>query len=133
MLTEKHMTDAFAYLTGSRRQGKSALRERLLSEAVSHGISAHVIGFDPASQRPTAREVKDLRVGDPPFRGRSLDSVWWDELAKMTQQVPVKPIVAHKPLSEISNADLVMEMLKRGFAVMKLPEDGGPPTALRDG
>lgn len=126
------MTDAFAYMMGGRRQGKSALRERLMSDAVSHGISAHIIGFDPASQRPTAREVRDMHVGDPPLHGRKIEQTWIDEISKMTRHIPVKPIIAHKPLAEISNADLVMEMLKRGFAVMKLPDDGGPPTALRD-
>lgn len=45
--------------------------------------------------------------------------------------------VQHRPapttLDTFKTPELVMEMLKRGFAVMKLPEGGGPPETLRDG
>lgn len=34
-------------------------------------------------------------------------------------------------IADFSNAEMVMDMLRRGYAVMKLPEDGGPPEVLR--
>lgn len=41
----------------------------------------------------------------------------------------------HRPVEEqlakFGDADLIMEMLKRGYAAMKLPSDGGPPEVLR--
>lgn len=43
-----------------------------------------------------------------------------------TLQAKVEP-----PLKKFSNSELIMEMLERGFAVMKLPADGGPPETLR--
>lgn len=55
-----------------------------------------------------------------------------EELKRAMYQIPVpQMIITHKPLAELATVDLVMEMLKRGFAVMKLPEDGGIPEVLK--
>lgn len=40
--------------------------------------------------------------------------------------------VLEKPLTEYHDVDMIMEMLRRGYAVMKLPADGKPPEVLRD-
>jgi hypothetical protein len=77
------------------------------------------------------------------IQGQAATMIGWDESSKLTLErmkliaermnhsVAPKPIVQTKILSDYSNADLVMEMIRRGFAVMKLPEGGGPPEALR--
>lgn len=78
------------------------------------------------------------------FYGRALSSSWTDESAKIDEQAlrslarygtsaRVQQMPKNKPLIEISNADLVMEMLRRGFVVMKCPEPGVMPEALKDG
>ncbi len=36
-----------------------------------------------------------------------------------------------KALTDYSDAELVMHMIERGYACMKLPKDGGPPEVLR--
>jgi hypothetical protein len=36
-----------------------------------------------------------------------------------------------KALADYSDAELVMHMIERGYACMKVPADGGPPKALR--
>lgn len=38
---------------------------------------------------------------------------------------------AEKTLADFKDAELVMEMIRRGYAAMKLPSDGGPPEVLR--
>lgn len=38
---------------------------------------------------------------------------------------------ADKTLADFGDAELVMEMIRRGYAAMKLPADGGPPEVLR--
>lgn len=56
------------------------------------------------------------------------DAIVYGVGAKL-QHVP--PTVQVKHLSDYTDAEMVMDMLRRGFAVMRLPEDGGPPEALR--
>ena len=66
------------------------------------------------------------------FRGRDISDAWWEEqLALMQVPSRIVRLPDNKPLDEIDNATLVMEMIKRGFAVMKLPENGEPPEALK--
>lgn len=49
-----------------------------------------------------------------------------------TQATAAKQMqVKTKTLDDFGTADLVMEMLKRGFAVMKMPEDGSLPETLK--
>lgn len=43
----------------------------------------------------------------------------------------VAPTPLPRPLGQYTNSELVMEMIRRGYAVMKLPKDGGPPETLR--
>jgi hypothetical protein len=40
-------------------------------------------------------------------------------------------MLASKELTDYSDAELVMHMIGRGYACMKLPKDGGPPEVLR--
>lgn len=47
---------------------------------------------------------------------------------------PPMPMIPPMPdVKTFSNAELIHEMLERGFAVMKLPAAGGPPEVLKDG
>lgn len=130
-LGEQHLKDALAYM--ARGSDYRAMRDKLMGSAVTHGTGACISGFGrPTAQTASAPKVEPLRAGDPPFHGVDLNQRWFEEYVKAVQ-TPPKPMVVHKPLEDIDNATLVMEMIKRGFAVMKLPADGGPPTALRDG
>lgn len=50
-------------------------------------------------------------------------------------QSQVSPITAmrDKPLTAFTDAELIMDMLRRGYAVLKCPEPGEPPETLKDG
>jgi hypothetical protein len=97
----------------------------------------------PAFDLGTDESQSVSRLDDRKFVDRIIyadDLAALDELKRkvhrdMMQQLPQpRPIVMkdpNRPLSEISNAELVMEMLKRGYACMKLPEDGSLPQALK--
>lgn len=72
------------------------------------------------------------------FKGVDLTHIWIDEASHITDavkygQIPPDLIrTESKKLSDYSDADLIMEMISRGYAAMKLPRDGGPPKVLRD-
>lgn len=94
------------------------------------GVDRVEMGFDPGySDQMVARlhrvgrpvEVKSITMSEIDEHLR--DAVLYGRGAL---QARVEP-----PLKKFSNAELVMEMLERGFAVMKLPADGGPPETLR--
>lgn len=40
-------------------------------------------------------------------------------------------VVSEDPLAKFKDHELIMALLKRGYAAMKLPSDGGPPEVLR--
>lgn len=57
--------------------------------------------------------------------------MYQDMLSALTDKqhrVPIQP-----SLTTYKDAELVMDMIRRGYAVMKLPEGGGPPDVLRKG
>lgn len=84
------------------------------------------------------KSLKDRLVGgDVPVKIQGLDATFLgfdeshviDALAYGQAQARVtRP--SHKPLTDYSDAELVMEMIRRGYAAMKLPADGGPPKVL---
>lgn len=51
--------------------------------------------------------------------------------ARLRRLPPSPPVVVVKTLADYSDADLVMEMMRRGYAAMKLPADGSAPEVLR--
>lgn len=62
---------------------------------------------------------------------------WSDDLA---EQVRAQAVAAQikavttgraRSLPDYSDAEMVMDMIRRGYAVMKLPEGGGPPEVLK--
>jgi hypothetical protein len=69
-----------------------------------------------------------LRAGDP-----LVDAA--DEILQALTQVKAQPRVktSEEKLAEFSDTELIMEMLRRGYAVLKCPEPGQPPEALKDG
>lgn len=52
---------------------------------------------------------------------------WQSQIETQTHYKAIR----EKTLGDFSDAELVMEMIKRGYATMKLPKDGGPPEVLR--
>ena len=120
-----------AFDTG-RRQGKTAFAEYEYQGDVVRGL------------RNLDVEQSQDRLHRPGLRPR-IEHIWVDEAAKVgpeimrkmledqwstttSQRVPAK---VHKALDEYTDADLIMEMIRRGYAAMKLPESGGPPEALK--
>ncbi len=99
----------------------------LLAEA-SRGVNVNTFGSPPK-----------------PINGIEVNRVFADESGNLVQhQIDAMTYLAdiqvqsrlhrtstQKTLSDFSDADLVMEMIKRGYAAMKLPKDGGPPETLR--
>lgn len=77
--------------------------------------------------RQQGKTAAQLLEEDESFMAKhQIDALKYAMQGAMTQQVPKKP-----DIRTVSDAEMVMEMIRRGFAVMKLPEDGGPPEALR--
>lgn len=70
------------------------------------------------------------------IQGRELTFIGFDESSHIGDALLYGQSASrmHRPaeeqLAKFSNAELVMEMLKRGYAVMKCP-DGQPPETLR--
>lgn len=62
---------------------------------------------------------------------------WSDDLAEQARaqavaaQVKAATAVRARSLPDFSDAEMVMDMIRRGYAVMKLPEGGGPPEVLK--
>jgi len=73
-------------------------------------------GDVPLTHIPCGLDV-DKHLSDAAIYGLSAARIY---------RAPVEP-----PLKTFSNAQLIHEMLERGFAVMKLPSDGGPPESIR--
>lgn len=84
------------------------------------------------------------RGDDIAINGHKVTFLAYDELRLSTLDEHARDALAyglaasrlHRPRSEktladFSDADLVMEMIRRGYAAMKLPADGGPPETLR--
>lgn len=121
---------------GGQRSGKTAAQlERLILEAQKHPGSRLEQTFDNMYQqhlvglkRPgTQPEI--VRISPEELAGvdqHILDALKYGFGASQTQVAPETPAI-----EKHTNAEMVMEMLRRGFAVMKLPEDGGPPEVFR--
>lgn len=69
----------------------------------------------------------------------SPNPVWIDEASIFKQDIldaaiygqSASHVRREKTLADFGDAELVMEMIRRGYAAMKLPADGGPPEVLR--
>ncbi len=48
-----------------------------------------------------------------------------------SQQAPPQVQIVEKPISDLKTADMIMELLGRGYAVIKMPEGGGVPDVLK--
>jgi hypothetical protein len=47
------------------------------------------------------------------------------------QQAQPQVQIVEKPISDFKTADMIMELLGRGYAVIKMPEGGGLPEVLK--
>ncbi len=93
------------------------------------GVDRVELGIDPATGQAESRMH---RIGRPPEIHRMdvtddhiRDAILYGRGARVQYSPPT--------LEKFSNAELIHEMLERGFAVMKLPAAGGPPETLRNG
>lgn len=82
--------------------------------------------------KPKYRTYKDvleiLTSGQKPV---SLDDHLKD-VAIYGQAATIQRAPVQTSLSSYTDAELIMDMIRRGYAVMKLPEGGGPPDVLRE-
>lgn len=107
------------------------------SAAVSSGKRANALlaQFRKAYPELAKHQTEVVKPGE--FRGQVHDAVFVDEachisdamkygsLADRLLRMPSAqriPVQIKKPLSEFATAELVMELLGRGFAVQKVPE-----------
>ena len=112
MKQEDHLADAIRYATLStpNYSGYLGTSEKHALEAVIRKLEAE-------------EQIRKLEAAEQIRRQ-----------VKIAQHVASYPkSTATKPPSpgDFTTPDLIMELLSRGFAVMKLPEDGGFPEAIR--
>ena len=111
---------------GGRQQGKTAAQ--VFAEALR------------SMRESMTSEQAESRLHRYHERYPEIGNVWMDEAGRMNQHTidvlqhaKRTPVVAIKQLADYHDAEMVMEMIRRGYAVMKLPADGGPPESLRNG
>lgn len=122
---------------GGRQQGKTAAQ--VLEEAMRDVGQERQ--FADAFRHYMEREQAESRLHRHRQRHPEISKVWIDEAGKLDQHaidalkyaMQPPPVIVKQDVKEISDADMVMEMIRRGYAVMKLPADGGPPESLRNG
>lgn len=96
---------------------------------VAPGLSRHL--FKQAFDRLHRAEQAPVEVQYVSFdEAGSIDQHMIDA---MKYGVGVQWVQGPPSIKTFSNTQLIHEMLERGFAVMKLPVDGGPPEVLKDG
>lgn len=96
--------------------------------------------FEDLLDRMLARKRRELSDMDTPAEfassilwvgdnnALSACAQWEQQLARFQRTTDAQ----NKPaLNDFAAPELVMEMIRRGFAVMKLPENGEPPEALQ--
>lgn len=93
-----------------------------LGRPVIHHIDP--AGFDHTSLSQYGSKIRNSEEdADAEFRKQLNDAVRYGTSTAKTVRV--------KGPADFSDAEMVMDMIRRGYAVMKLPADGGPPEALR--
>lgn len=115
---------------GGKRGGKEFARQLRLQTALQSGDKSRALETLDLSVEQ-ARSRLHRRGGGP-----EVHTVYLDESSHLSDAF-VYGLGAQKSafggaraLSEYKDAELVMEMLKRGFAVMPVP-DNGPPGTLK--
>lgn len=81
-------------------------------------------------QRPALPPIKVHHINPAAIDQHMIDAMMYGQGAQ-TLRAPPPPVVP--TIESFRDAELIMEMLKRGYACMKLPADGGPPEVLRNG
>lgn len=133
---------------GGRSQGKSML-QGLVNEALNKGkklnalydieTAGRVAGMSPLSTLRSQEAVDRVRTATtiPPRitvdESIGLNDPWKHMMAGLGDSKSSYSAwgAERKLLHDYSDAELVMEMIRRGYAAMKLPGDGGPPEVLR--
>ena len=126
---------------GGRRGGKEFARQMELQKMVRTVPEARKLVDDfrekfPMPQIPKASDMEIEQAKSRLWRnGRDIDCVFIDESSHLSDAIAYglgakRVFGGPRALSEYENHELVMEMLKRGFAVMPIP-DQGPPDVLK--
>lgn len=137
-----HAGDAVGYaLYGGGMGGGKAFGRQL-----SGGPNLQSVRKGSPQEQAISQRVEEL-LRDYRARHPSITQVWVDEVSHVDQEgfryaleeqaksrlarqtVPAK---ITKPIDEWTDAELIMEMIRRGYAAMKLPEAGGPPEVLKN-
>lgn len=107
----------------------AALQHETARKTINGGLDLQqVVKMDPAAKDPSDYEV---------IRGRELTFVGIDESSHIRDAFlygqsasRMHRVTPKTPLGEYSDADLIMHMLNRGYAVLKCPNQ--TPEVLRD-
>lgn len=102
-----------------------------MADRISDQLKAafDAVGIKWPTEKPPV--IPELRVVDyttiqtPDW----LDKYYLDPAANAYQ---ARARLQEKTLVDFPDHEMVMEMIRRGYAVMKLPKDGGPPEVLRN-
>ena len=89
--------------------------------------------FDPPGQPIRVRPDTDV------VHGRELSRVWLNEIDNhlvdavaygSTATHTAGPVSPRRTISEFADSELIMELLGRGYAAIKMPKDGSLPKVL---
>jgi hypothetical protein len=118
---------------GARQMGKTARLAELArpgAGAFERGILAHqaIDRFHRFEQTPAKPEVTFIGHDEA---GDSAIDAWLYGASMIKQRLLTGMPKPRTRLDEFTDAELVMHMLGRGYACMKVPASGEPPETLR--
>lgn len=130
--------DATAYMLYG---GAAGMGGKSFARQVRAGLNLQSVKRGSDLEQHIRKQIEQHRALNP-----SITQVWVDEVSHVDlegfryaleeqaksrlsrQTIPAK---ITKPIDEWTDAELIMEMIRRGYAAMKLPEAGGPPEVLK--
>lgn len=125
-------------MAGGVKGGKAHERsvfDRIAEYADKAGINLQRVGVDKSHAADATGYLlhphQQAVVEDAAFKGRGLSYTYFDELPHTSKEdwermrASINPkVLREKTLADFNDAELVMEMIRRGYAAMKLPEQG---------
>lgn len=79
-----------------------------------------------------AAQVANQWLMPPPNFGPAIPNrEWLNPTSGIVHNPPMGTVTREKTLTDFSDAEIIMEMIRRGYAAMKLPADGGVPEVLK--
>lgn len=125
-------------MAGGVKGGKAHERnayDAIAKLAEEAGINLQRVGVDKSHAADAAGYLlhphQQAVVQDAAFKGHGISHTYFDELQKIGREDWAeartrihRQVPREKTLADFNDAELVMEMIRRGYAAMKLPEQG---------